>query len=1088
MSRLRFLALTVLFNLCLVGQPPSSDLLTGLSWRLAGPFRGGRSVAASGVPGDGRTFFFGSVDGGIWKTSDAGTVWTPIFDSKPVASIGALEVAQSNPQIIYAGTGESDIRSDLASGDGVYKSTDGGKTWKNCGLKETRQISRIVVDPANANMVYVAALGHAYAPNPERGVYRSRDGGETWEKVLYKKPVLGAADIAIASDAPRILFASLWNGHRPPWSTYAPIEDADAPGGSGLFRSDDGGTTWTAMAGHGLPPNSESSSGWGRVGVAIAPGTRGKRVYALIDAGSHAAGKSGLYRSDDGGDNWALANSDSRITSRAWYFSCITADPHNPDIVYIPNVALYKLSDGGKTLSIVRGAPGGDDYHQLWIDPVDSLHMVLATDQGTSVTIDGGETWSTWYNQPTAQFYHVITDNDFPYHIYGSQQDSGTAAVASRTDTGQIDARDWFSVGGSESGYIAPDPKNPNILYVSSIYGDIGRFDRRTMQTQNISPWPMPGFGSEINKRRFRDTWTPVLLFSPAEPGALFLGTQFVMKTVDGGLHWKAISPDLTGAASNSKTAKVEGPTNPENAVERGYGVVYSIAPSPLDASEIWAGTDTGLVQLTRDGGKTWTDVTPAWVSPDAASTDASAGASKLPKWSKITQLEVSHFKRGEAYAAVDRHRLDDMHPFLYRTRDYGKTWTQIAGGMRDNAFLNCIREDPSRAGLLFAATEFGVYVSFDDGDHWQSLQLNLPVTSVRDLVIHGNDLVAGTHGRSFWVLDDIAPLRQINGPLPAVSLFKPSTAIRMTSDSFLGTPLPPEEPQASNPTRGAYIDFFLASRVEGEVSLEILDAGGKEVRRYSSSDKTEPPPAQAAIAPRWFPKRQSVSVEPGLHRFVWDLRYARSGNKSAGGDDEDEDDAGPSFLGPLVMPGSYTVKLTAGGRQFVQPLKVSMDPRSSATKAELAEQFELATRVFDDMIRAKKAFAAATALRTQLESIRTKLDSSHAALGEPVAALSAEVNDLMTGGKAGPEEGLRYTAAGLTAALGAVESADRTPPSQVRALYAECLAPLRRELEKWKTVESDALPKLNQQLKDAGLAPVQIAALEREAEESLAK
>jgi photosystem II stability/assembly factor-like uncharacterized protein len=1056
--------------------------LNGLSWRLVGPFRGGRSVAASGVPGDGRTFFFGSVDGGIWKTTDAGAVWTPIFDGQPVASIGALEVAPSDPQIIYAGTGESDIRSDLATGDGVYKSTDGGKTWKSAGLKNTRQISRIVVDPANANVVYAAVLGHAYAANPERGVYRSGDGGETWEKVLFKKPVLGAADIAIAPDAPRILFASLWNAHRPPWSTYAPIEYSEAPGGSGLFRSLDSGATWTESTGHGLPPNSESSGGWGRVGVAIAPGTRGKRVYALIDAGPHAAGKSGLYRSDDGGNNWVLANSDSRITSRAWYFSSITADPHNPDIVYIPNVALYKLADAGKTLSIVRGAPGGDDYHQLWIDPANSLRMVLATDQGTSVTIDGAETWSTWYNQPTAQFYHVITDNEFPYHIYGSQQDSGTAAVASRSDKGQIDARDWFSVGGSESGYIAPDPRNPNIFYISSIYGDVGRFDRRTMQTQNISPWPMPGFGSEINKRKFRDPWTPVLLFSPSEPGALFLGTQFVMKTVDGGLHWKAISPDLTGAASNSAIAKQDGPTNPDNAVERGYGVIYSIAPSLLDASEIWAGSDTGLVHLTRDAGKTWTDVTPAWVSPDAAGSSA-----KLPKWSKITQLEVSHFKRGEAYAAVDRHRLDDMHPYLYRTRDYGKTWTQIADGIAANAFLNCIREDPSKAGLLFAATEFGVYASFDDGDHWQSLQLNLPLSSVRDLVIHGNDLIAATHGRSFWVLDDIAPLRQINGPLPAVLLFKPSAAVRMTSDGFIGTPLPPEEPQASNPPRGAYIDFFFASRVEGEVRLEILDAGGKLVRRYSSADKTEPPPSQAAIAPRWFQKPRTLSVEPGLHRFVWDLRYARTGNKSA--DEDDEDDEGNSaFLGPLVMPGTYTVKLVAQGGEFVQPLKISMDPRCAATRAELAEQFDLASRVFDDMIRAKKAFAAATALRTQLESIHSKLDSSHTTLGGPVAALSAEVNDLMTGGKSGLEEGLRYTSMGLTSALGAVESADRTPPSQVRALYTQCLGPLKRELAKWKTLESDALPKLNQQLKDAGFPPVQIAELEREAEESLAK
>ena len=1084
MSHLRNSALALLlFGITLAAQPVSPDLLGGLQWRLVGPFRGGRSVAVSGVPGDGRTFFFGSVDGGVWKTQDAGTVWTPVFDSQSVASIGALAVAPSDPQIIYAGTGESDIRSDLATGDGIYKSTDGGKTWRNVGLRETRQISKIVVDPLHPDVVYVAALGHAYGPNTERGVYRSQDGGATWEKVLYKEPMLGAADIAIAADAPQILFASLWNAHRPPWSTYAPIQDTANPGGSALYRSLDGGATWTECTGNGLPLNESASGGWGRVGVAISSGTKGRRVYALIEAASHGPGKSGLYRSDDGGDHWVLANSDSRITSRAWYFSSITADPNNPDVVYTPNVALYRLSEGGKVLSIVRGAPGGDDYHQLWIDPASSLRMVLGTDQGTSITLDGGKTWSSWYNQPTAQFYHVITDNEFPYHIYGSQQDSGTAAVASRTDKGQIDGRDWFSVGGGESGYIAPDPRNPNIIYVSGTYGSVDRFDRRTTQSQNIAPWPLPGFGSEINKRKYRDPWTPVLVFSPAQSDALYLGTQFVMKTLDGGLHWNTISPDLTGAAPGAAAAKTEGPTTPDNAVERGYGVVYTIAPSPLDANEIWAGSDTGLIHVTRDGGKAWADVTPANVTIGEGS-----GPGKLPKWSKITQLEVSHFKRGEAYAAVDRHRLNDMNPHVYRTRDYGKTWTAITDGIAANAFLNCVREDPRKAGLLYAATEFGVYVSFDDGDHWQSLQLNLPITSVRDLVVHDNDLVAATHGRSFWVLDDISPLRQANGNMAAEVLFKPAPAVRMTSDGFLGTPLPPEEPQAANPPRGATIYYYLASQASGNVRLEILDAKGKIVRKFSSSDKPEPPPAQAPIAPRWFPKPQQLSTDAGLHRFVWDLRYGRTGEKPMADTDADDDSDIHVWLGPLVMPGVYTVKLEVGGRELTQPLKVSMDPRSAATASDLAAQFDLASRIFDDMIKARTALAAATLLRGKLDGMASKLDAQSNTLRESIEAVSAQLNELLTGGKAGPGESLRTTAMGLTVALSAVEGADRTPPSQIREIYTESAHGLSSEMAKWNALKTGALPKLNEQLKAAGMAAVEIAQLEQEAEESLAR
>src|SRR5580704_3980123 len=703
-SRLALLA----FATTLAAQPPGS-LFDGLRWRMIGPFRGGRAIAATGVPGDPNIFYFGAVGGSIWKTTNAGLTWSPIFDDQHVASIGAIEVAPSDRSILYAGTGEADIRSDLSQGDGVYKSTDAGKTWRNIGLRDSHQIGRILIHPSNPDIVYVAALGHAYGPNTERGVYRSTDGGRTWQKVLDKGPDVGAADLAFEPENPQVIYATLWQARRPPWSVYGPLEGP----GSGLYKSIDGGDHWTQLTGNGLP-----TGAWRRSGVAVARGAGGQRVYALIDAASG----SGLFRSDDSAKTWTRVGSDPRIDSRAWYFSGITVDPKNPDVVYLPNVAVYRSTDGGKNFTVLKGAPGGDDYHYLWIDPGESARMILASDQGINISTDAGKSWSSWYNQPTAQLYHVITDNQFPYNVYGSQQDSGTAVVPSRTNHGLIAEYDRFSVGGAESGYIAPDPKDPNIVYVSNTYGTLTRFDKRTAQGQNITPWPAPGFGGDISQRKYRFTWTAPLVFSPVD-NALYYGSQYVLKTTDGGLNWQEISPDLTGADKNTFSGEV----TVENAKLRGYGVVYAIAPSPSVASEVWAGSDTGLIHLTRDGGKTWSNVTPTGLSD----------------WSKITHIEASRFHAGTAFAAVDRHRLDDYRPYLFRTRDYGKTWTKIISGIAENAFLNAIREDPERSGLLYAATESGVSVSFDEGDHWQSLQLNLPPGSVRDLAIHDNDLVA---------------------------------------------------------------------------------------------------------------------------------------------------------------------------------------------------------------------------------------------------------------------------------------------------------------------------------------------------------
>jgi photosystem II stability/assembly factor-like uncharacterized protein len=1054
----------LLFTVAAVAQPVPSELMNGLKWRLIGPFRGGRVVAVAGVPGDSTTFYFGAVNGGIWKTTDAGVVWSPIFDGQPVGSIGALALAPSDPKIIYAGTGETDIRSDLSSGNGVYKSTDGGSTWSHIGLEDTRQISRIVIDPRNPSIVYVGALGHAYGPNEQRGVYKSIDGGMHWTRVLDLGPEIGVSDLAISAAAPQLLFAGAWHTHRPPWSTYAPI---DGPGG-GLYRSQDAGKTWARLDGNGLPEGD-----WGRVGVDVAPD--GKRVYALIEvkkseARKSEAKKSGLYRSDDGGNTWVLANADSRLTSRAWYFNSITIDPRNPDVIYIPNVALYRSEDGGKTISVVRGAPGGDDYHQLWIDPKNSSSMVLGTDQGTTISLDRGQTWSSWYNQPTAQLYHVTTDNQFPYVVYGAQQDSGSAGVVSRTDHDQITPRDWFTAGPSESGYLVVDPNDPNIIYLSGTFGTVARFNKRTGLSQDIAPWPAFAFDAEINQRKYRDPWTPALTLSPVDPTALYLGTQYVMKTVDGGLHWQTISPDLTGAThdAHDADAKLAGPPTVGNAKRAGYGVVFSIAPSVLDRDLIWAGSDTGLIHLTRDGGKNWKDVSPQGLSD----------------WSKISLIETSHFDPAVAYASVDRSRLDDQTPYIYRTRDYGATWRLITNGISAPAFLRAVREDPKSRGLLFAGTEFGVYVSFDDGDHWQPLQLNLPITSVRDLTIHGDDLVIATHGRSFWILDNITPLRQVlearraSGPW----LYRPATAVRIDNDSFSGTPLPPEEPTAANPPSGAMIDYSLQSPASA-IRLEVFDAQQNLVRNFSSEDPNAGKHPPLPIAERWFPKPEVLEKTAGTHRFIWDLTWGSSGGASA---DEDYEYRNPR--GPKAAPGIYQVRLTVDGKTETQSLKVIMDPRSPATPEVLAQQLKWGRQLFGETIEARRALAEIGSVQKQLADIEQKLEQQKvasqgaqlkSALTEAESAIGKILTNKEHAADAGP--GLQDAYAALASALRVVESGDRAVPSQAIAVYQESSQQVKARIAEWARFKQVRLAQLNQQLREANFAPIAIAEIERQ-------
>jgi photosystem II stability/assembly factor-like uncharacterized protein len=1033
-------------------QTVPANLYSGLEWRLIGPFRGGRVVAVAGVPGSSTSFYFGSVGGGVWQTTDAGVVWKPVFDRQPVASIGALAVAPSDPKVIYAGTGESDIRSNLSSGDGVYKSTDGGQTWANLGLRDSRQISRIVVDPQDPNTVYVGVLGHAYGPNPERGVYKSIDGGASWTKALDQGPDIGVSDLALATENAKLLFATTWRSHRPPWSTYAPL---DGPGG-GLFRSEDSGQSWSRLTGNGLPDGD-----WGRAAVAVS--ANGKRVYALISASKTP----GLYRSDDGGNTWALLNEDRRLTSRAWYFGNITVDPNNPAVVYLPNVALYRSEDGGKTISIVRGAPGGDDYHQIWVDPKDSSRMILGTDQGATISLDYGQTWSSWYNQPTAQFYHVITDDQFPYVVYGTQQDTGSAAVRSRGDSGLITPRDWFPSGGSESGYIAPDPKDANIVYLSGTYGDVVRFNVRTSFSQDITPWPQSNFGIDINARKYRDPWTPVLLMSPFDKKTLYLGTQYVMKTLDGGLHWETISPDLTGSTEHAGDKKPAGPPTVENAKPRGYGVVYAIAPSSLNGNLIWAGSDTGLLHLTRDGGKTWKEVTPH----------------SIGEWSRISLIEASHFDPAEAYAAVDRHRLDDQRPYLYRTRDYGATWQLITDGIGASSFLRAVREDPQTRGLLFAGTELGAYVSFDDGDHWQSLQLNLPTVSIHDLVIHGDDLAVATHGRAFWILDNITPLRQAHDAMKAAGpwFYRPATAIRVDNDVFLGSPLPPEEPTAKNPPNGAVFDYYLSAAAD-HIKIEILDDKQNLVSSFSSEDATEQRHPLRPIAERWYPKPETLETTPGMHRFVWNLTW---GNPRAQGAIQPSEDEYRSPRGPRVVPGTYQTRLTVDGKIFTQPLKIVMDPRSPATPRDLEQQLQWGRQIFAEALSSRQALSEIKSVQKQLVDLGQKLGADHADLKSAASQLETEIRKILGGSEdaASTAMGLENASAGLTSALAVVESGDRATPSQAIAVYHESSQILKLRIADWNHVKTNWLPQLNQHLRDRSMAPIRISEIAEEAD-----
>ena len=1032
------LALLLSLSTVAAAQAIPDSFFSAMQWRCIGPHRGGRVLAVSGVRGQPNTFYFGAVGGGVWKTTDAGRTWTPIFDNQPVASIGALAVSTSDPQIIYVGSGEADMRSDISLGNGMYKSTDGGQTWSYLGLHDTRQIGRILIDPKDPNVILVAALGHGFGPNTERGVFRSTDGGKSWTRVLYKDENTGAIDLAFDPDNSRTVYASLWNVHRVPWNAYPPVT---GPGG-GLYKSTDGGETWKQITGDRFPTGKV-----GRIGIDVPAGQHGKRIYALVDAEK----ESGLYVSDDAGQSWTRISNEPRILSRGWYFGEVRSDPKNPDVVYVSNVSLYQSLDGGKTFKAFRGAPGGDDYHSLWIDPENPQRMISGVDQGTLVTVNGGQTWSSWYNQPTAQFYHVAVDNQFPYWVYGAQQDSGSAAVISRSDYGQMTFRDWHPIGADESGYILPDPVNPQIVYGGSTGRDLSRFDTRTGQSQDISPTPAE-IGTKITHRY---PWTSAIAISTQPPHALYHASQFLFRSADGGHSWKTISPDLT-LRPGEKEADAK-------------GVIYTIAPSRLAAGTIWIGTDNGVVQLTRDEGKTWNEVTPKG----------------LPPWSMISLIDASPHDAATAYVAIDRHQMDDIKPYIYRTRDFGRTWTKITNGIPDNTYVHAVREGPQRKGLLFAGTESGVFVSFNDGDNWQPLQLNLPVVAVRDLVIKDNDLVIATHGRSFWILDDISPLRELNAAVSAETahLFRPATAIRIRKNEGHDTPLPPETPAGKNPPAGAIIDYSLKSVPAGEVTLEILDARGGLVRKYSTNDQQRPLDESQPFPTYWFRPPFPLSKKVGMNRFVWDLRYERPralryGYSIAAVFGED---AIMVPEGPLVSPGSYQVKLTVEGRSYTAPIEVKMDPRVKVTALALSQQLALEKQIVEAMNQSFATVQEIRDLRNQLSKVLSQVKpTADAAIAEAASSLDKKAAELIAVEEQYPPVGIISAASvngALGSLLGGVESADAAPTVQANETFFTYKRLLDQQLAKWDELQAKDIPALNELLRQRQMPPIKIAA-----------
>jgi photosystem II stability/assembly factor-like uncharacterized protein len=1019
------------------GAPPPSAY-GDMRWRLIGPFRAGWATVASGVPGDPATWYFGGADGGVWKTRDAGVTWQPLFDRMGSASIGALTVSASDPRVIWVGTGQIQQRYDIVDGDGVYRSTDAGATWARLGLEDTRHIGAIWVDPHNADVAVVAALGHVFGANPQRGLYRTGDGGRHWDHVLDRGPDVGAVDIAGDPARPEILYASLWQVRRHPWLDY--FQPTVGPG-SGIVRSSDGGKSWVAVAKKGLLPGA-----LGRIELAVVPDSRSRSVWAVIQAAEEGGG---LYRSDDAGDSWKLINADTSLPSS--YMSGLVPDPRDADILWSVGRSLRVSRDGGKTFRYARGSPGGDDYHFLWIDPLDSRRMITAADQGAVLTLNGGDTWSSWYNQPTGQFYRLGVDNRFPYRIYSGQQDSGTVAIASRSDYGQLTFRDWHPVGGDERDGDHPDPANPDIVYGAGLGGRISRWDASTAQVQNVAPWPASSYGARPGTGRYRYDWITPLAISPRPPHAIYTGAQVLFRSRDAGRSWQTVSDDLTGADAKAKPCTGDVPMS--RATRCGFGAIFAISPSGAADGLVWVGTDNGRVLLTRDDARSWTNVTPPGLSD----------------WTRINQIDASSTDAGTATVAADGHRRDDYHPLAYRTHDYGAHWREIGRGLPAGAWVGVMREDPRRAGLLYAGTSRGVWVSFDDGMSWQTLQLNLPTTGINDMLVHGDDLIVATQGRAIWILDQLAPLRDLdNSGAPSLRLVRPGTAYRLRENQNKDTPLPFEEPRGENPPVGAIIDYILPAGLTPPVMLEILDGSGARLRRFASDDPSERPKADIYFTESYLREGSRLTAAPGHHRFVWNLRGERPDaleyEYSIAAVPGREAPALPE--GSFVLPGRYRLRLTAGGATAEQTLDVAMDPRCKTSEQELASLLEFQQQVGRALARTAEL---ARSRREATDLLAGAGERSEPRLASQIARRKAELEALPANREEDPERANAVLASLATD----LESADAPPTAPQRELLAIYEKATTAYEAKWKSFAAGPYAALAASLKEQkGAAP----------------
>ncbi len=1010
-----------------------TSLYRAMKWRSIGPFRGGRVTAVAGVPNQPLVYYMGATGGGVWKTEDGGINWKPISDAYfKTGSVGAIEVAPSDPNVIYAGMGETCVRGNFSHGDGVYKSTDAGKTWKHTGLSDSRQIGKIRIHPQNPDLVYVAALGHIFGPNTERGVFRSKDGGKTWEKILYKNDKTGAVDIAMDPTNSRILFAGLWQVSRTPYGMYS------GGAGSGLYKSTDGGDTWTELK-EGLPKGIK-----GKIGVTVSPANL-NRVWAIIEAE-----EGGVFRSDDGGNKWRRVNDDRRLRQRAWYYTHIYADTQNPETVYVLNVQFFKSVDGGKTYESIR-VPHGDN-HDLWIAPEDNMRMVSGNDGGACVTFNGGKSWSTIDNQPTAQFYHVITDNRFPYYVYGAQQDNSTVAIASRNNGFGITERDWYAVGGGESGYIAPHPVDPNIVYAGSYGGYLTRYDHRTQEERNIMAWPENPMGAGAADLTYRFQWTFPIVISPHDPNAIYIGGNVLFKSTNEGQTWEAISPDLT-RNDKSKQGPSGGDITKDNTSVEYYCTIFAVAESSLQKGLIWTGSDDGLVHVTTDGGKNWQNITPK----------------NMSELSLISNIDLSAHEAGTAYLAVNRYKHDDFKPYIYKTSDFGKTWTLLNKGIPDGAFVRAVREDPKRKGLLYAGTETGVYASFDDGANWQALQLNLPAVPITGMAVKENDLVVATQGRSFWILDDLTPLHQLSDKVAASSahLFKPRAAYRFGGGSF------PRPNVGQNPPNGVVIHYYLKSKPEDDIRLEILDAKGDTIKTFNSKEKKDEGGDGGFLA-EFFgitTRPDQLPKEVGMNRFVWDMRYPDAvrtpGAVLWGG----------SLRGPVAVPGNYGVRLIAGNQTLTEPFEIKADPRLKLALADYQKQFDFLIKVRDKVSAAHEAVNFIRDVRKQVDDLSKRV-SDAGTDGKAVTAAAKDMNEKM---KAIEEEIIQVKAKSsqdplnypiklnnkIAALAGVASSMDAPPTEASLAVFNQLSAKLDAQLAKLEEIKMRDLPAFNKLVRE---------------------